>query len=434
MMPREWWKLVISYLRWSQILESPWLRGTRWFTLWGIAVLIFSFWQGYDLYKTQKQELILKVKLNSEHWEKLMKISPKNRSRNCLKLYLLNFLFLWPWNHLTRTQQKKAFFETFIPLFVYQFPVGYLKLKWHLVTLIKLTLSQEKYWLGLLVVTLVIILIYLLILWIAGIKHQMAMVQKDLDLRRKITQHILHDLKSPLTLLKLLVQKSHEIDPMEWRGHLSRIDERLTMILQELSWDSPTEQKTSHWDGKINEVKTNLSRLVDILNNLKFQLEPEYNQHIEIQVESYAHFSSFISMPETAILRVLQNLLTNALEANLVTNENIVHVTVITQPYQCSVKIIDLGPGFKSAFDDLPFIQSSKGPRRGLGLQMIYETLKTFGGWVQFTPTWPKGTQAELSLPVWVPSGQVLPTLNENDVATTFDKKFSSGPLLGSQL
>lgn len=380
----------------SELNWAPWFR--RWL---GKFFLLLSFWFSVSFWLTQSF-LQKELQNQMEIWSEELGLEHLSSSQK-----------VWSQKILHRIQQDQRFILTKglgyrnpkgqeiwghrvkLPVQLYNIPAGELEFILPYRRVLGETLHSPVWWWGGLILGSLYTLLDIL-RWLLGqVKNQNRMMQEHLEFRKKLTSQILHDLKSPLTLLRTLAETDTELPPDEYKLYLQKLDQRLQNILSELQW-KPFQTETAL-------PKIPLSQVTETLDHLIFQISKETGQTIVLTNHLKGHSTNtlFICGHPNLVLRILQNLLVNAAEANQERQHNQIRVELQKEDSYLVVHLRDQGPGFQCSFENLPYVSSSKGSTsRGSGLKIIHEALSVLEGRVDFYKEPQGGTLCKMKIPM----------------------------------
>ncbi len=226
-------------------------------------------------------------------------------------------------------------------------------------------------------------------------------VRELLDNRTTLLAGISHDLRTPLTRLRLALEIHASTIDSEFKYQLeSNIEEMEELLDQSLQLARGITKKE-----KLKEVD-----LIKMLSILSSQLEAQYQQqqpmaHSWISFEVTQGFDNkqIYALPEQSLLRILRNLLGNALRYG-----NDQAVTIQFSLYQNNplISILDRGPGIpeqelENVFRPFYRVEQSRNIKTGgsgLGLAIVQQLSVAFDWEVSMHPRDGGGNEARLWL------------------------------------
>ena len=225
------------------------------------------------------------------------------------------------------------------------------------------------------------------------------------DNRQKLLADISHDLKTPITVIQGYAKAICDglIPPEKQPEYLDTIYQKSTRLTGLID--------TFHEYSKLEHPQfTLLTRRLDLCEVLREYLASKYNElelggfipEIEIPDESI-----WCMLDKTAFLRVLENLVTNAVKHNPAGTS--LFFELHRQGDQAVLELADNGVGIPSALAERifePFVvgDESRGTRQGsgLGLAISHKIITAHGGTIQLVqpPSLGRSTQFRLTLPL----------------------------------
>ena len=201
-----------------------------------------------------------------------------------------------------------------------------------------------------------------------------------------------HEIKNPLTPIKMLIQRAHEQNvPLEGpdlviiNDELKRIDETISQFLGYARIQEP----------RIENVDVNLL-IQDVIHLAKQKVEKS-------GVEFLLHLDTLtpikLDLHPDGLKQVIMNLILNALQA--MPNGGTLELSTIKNAQEVRIEIKDSGIGMteeqrQKVFD--PFF-TTKQNGTGLGLAIVWSIIESFNGKIEFLSEPQQGTQVLVSLP-----------------------------------
>ena len=234
---------------------------------------------------------------------------------------------------------------------------------------------------------------------------------------REVARKVAHEIKNPLTPIKLGAQRLE-------RRLLSRMDgedreimkESLTVIVQ----SSDTIKRLV--DEFVSVARMPGARIVEsnILDTLRLAAASfsENPEHIDVEIEVWSHVDrSYLSLPlvqntneffykfdPEQISRALINLLSNAISASVGVEDAARVVIRLGSPKSASdgleISVVDWGHGVPDSVRERIFEPyfSTKRTGTGLGLVIVQQIVHEHGGQLRVAPNSPRGTVFTMSL------------------------------------
>jgi two-component system nitrogen regulation sensor histidine kinase NtrY len=213
---------------------------------------------------------------------------------------------------------------------------------------------------------------------------------------REMARQVAHEIKNPLTPMKLSIQ------------HLEK------------SWD----EKAPDWDQRLKRFTAALVEQIDSLSAIATEfsdfakMPPPVNERLGLNDVIHAALSlyrdvspvrflfdpgeeRYIFCDRKQLLRVLTNLLNNAIQAIGQKEGGTISVSVTSEGTDHEIRISDNGPGIPSAQAEKIFHPNftTKSGGTGLGLAIVREIVNSQGGTISFTSEKGSGTTFIITLP-----------------------------------
>ena len=214
--------------------------------------------------------------------------------------------------------------------------------------------------------------------------------RKKLDeLKREFLSAATHELKTPITILKLLIESQirkmlhkqfSRVNIQDLRLITKELD-RLTNIVNDLS-------DVSRIDAGKMRINPHELRLGQLIHDTVTQMRLVSDGH-KITISSLSHV--LVMADEDKIKQVLINLIKNALKYSFPNTE--IFVKSVTKENQYVVSVLNTGPAipkmeYRSIFDRFYLIKNTHSTGMGLGLYIAKKIIKLHKGkiWVQSVP------------------------------------------------
>ncbi|MBZ9627144.1 HAMP domain-containing histidine kinase [Psychroflexus sp. CAK57W] len=211
---------------------------------------------------------------------------------------------------------------------------------------------------------------------------------------RQMARQVAHEIKNPLTPMRLSMQSfERSFDPDDPNIH-SRVKEFSKTIIQQIDNLSaiagafsdfakmPAQQKES-----LNAVEI-IKLALDIFNDNKIQFYPE-KDNIQIKFD------------RSQLIRIITNLVKNAIQATEHLNNPVISVSVLTEGDEVIIKVEDNGAGIPKDMQERIFEPrfTTKTSGMGLGLGMVKNIVETYKGDIKLTSKPEEGTIFTLKFP-----------------------------------
>lgn len=218
--------------------------------------------------------------------------------------------------------------------------------------------------------------------------------KEKMQLVGEMASSIIHDIKSPMVGVQLAV------DMIMTEVRSERVDEYCRLVQQQIGIISAMAQELLDYSkGRCQLVRhqLNVRDLFAGLQSLNADYLRRSNVTLKIESEDF-----IVEIDQNRIMRVLQNLLTNAVEAfsGKAGTIEIHAVRETTNAVQLLVK--DNGPGIPEAIRETlfdPFVTHGKHHGTGLGMAIARSIVQAHGGSINFESTTGQGTTFIIRLP-----------------------------------
>ena len=212
---------------------------------------------------------------------------------------------------------------------------------------------------------------------------------------REMAKQVAHEIKNPLTPMRLSVQsfqRNFDINDIEID---KKLDEFSKTLIQQIDTMSTIASAFSNFaempaqeGGKINIIETTrLALKIFKEKNINFKFEDKI---IEVNID------------RTQMVRIITNLIKNALEACDLLENPIIQVNIKKKNKNVLIDVIDNGVGIpeeiRTKIFEPKFTTKSSG--MGLGLGMVKNLVSSYGGNISFKSTINSGTSFLISFPI----------------------------------
>ena len=211
---------------------------------------------------------------------------------------------------------------------------------------------------------------------------------------REMAKQVAHEIKNPLTPMRLSVQSfQRKFDPSDPKIH-QKVEEYSKTLIQQIDTMSSIASAFSNF-AKMPAQKNEMLNIVEVVNLA-----------LDIFTEDYITFHSsekkiIAKFDRTQLIRVVTNLVKNAIQAIPERQEPKITVKVYSQEDTVFISVEDNGNGIseenRAKVFEPKFTTKSSG--MGLGLPMLKKIIETFNGSITFTSQEGKGTTFIVSFP-----------------------------------
>lgn len=216
---------------------------------------------------------------------------------------------------------------------------------------------------------------------------------------RSMARQVAHEIKNPLTPMKLSVQ----LMLRAWKEQAPDFEQRLTRVsntlIHQIDTLSNIASEFSTFARMPNEqiTRVEINEIVKSVGTLYHEYK---NVDIKVSIDENTEF--YVLADQSRILRMLNNLIKNAAQAIPDGKKGIVKITTQKANEMVLIKVSDNGDGIpeeiRGRLFQPNFTTKTKG--MGLGLAMVKNIVEGFGGKIWFDTESEKGTTFFIHLPL----------------------------------
>ena len=211
---------------------------------------------------------------------------------------------------------------------------------------------------------------------------------------REMAKQVAHEIKNPLTPMRLSVQSfERKFDPADPNAK-TKLAEYSKTLIQQIDTMSSIASAFSNFA----EMPAQQNETLNVVKIVKLALD--------IFNENYIHFIAdeneiIAKLDRTQLIRVVTNLVKNAIQAVPEVASPRILVSVISEGPYVKIAVADNGIGISDEFKDKVFEPkfTTKSSGMGLGLGMVKNIVETYKGNIEFTSQPGKGTVFTVRLP-----------------------------------
>jgi len=210
---------------------------------------------------------------------------------------------------------------------------------------------------------------------------------------REMAKQVAHEIKNPLTPMKLSVQ-SFERDFRNDKKNKDKVEDFSQTIIQQIDTMSSIASAFSNFA----EMPTQQGEKLNIVKAVRLSLEIFKEKHIVFKSNED---KIIINIDRPQIVRIMTNLIKNAVQACENTNSPSIKVSIKKMSKTVSISVKDNGNGIplnirKNIFEP-NFTTKSGG--MGLGLGMVKNLVNSYEGKIDFESKVNKGTTFKITFP-----------------------------------
>ena len=211
---------------------------------------------------------------------------------------------------------------------------------------------------------------------------------------KKMAQQIAHEIKNPLTPMKLTVQYFEKTIKGNDDKLNQKVKEFTSTMLQQIDTMSAVASAFSNFASLTKQVLE------------RFQLEKEVEKITELYKKEGVFFDfklteCYVKMDKTHLTRILNNLIQNAIQSIPKEKENKIILKIYSSEKFWCIEIKDNGSGIKEEIINKGFEPNftTKNSGMGLGLAMVKNIVRDFGGEISFITKLGVGTTFFVKIP-----------------------------------
>jgi signal transduction histidine kinase len=215
---------------------------------------------------------------------------------------------------------------------------------------------------------------------------------------REMAQQVAHEIKNPLTPMKLRVQqleRTWKEKPEEFNGRLNAFSESM---IEQIDALARIANEFSHFakmpkpNLALENLDTTLHSVIELFDNV---------QQVKITYRAQLLHPALVLVDKDQLIRVLNNLLNNAIQAIPTGRDGEIDVCLRVSEHHVIVRIQDNGVGITQENKQRIFVPNftTKSNGTGLGLAMVKTIVEQNQGSVFFRSKEEKGASFFISLP-----------------------------------
>ncbi|MCB0760095.1 MAG: HAMP domain-containing histidine kinase [Flavobacteriales bacterium] len=218
---------------------------------------------------------------------------------------------------------------------------------------------------------------------------------------REMAKQVAHEIKNPLTPMKLRIQHLERSWDDEVPEFGDRLKETTKSLVQQIDTLTHIANEFSHFAimPRARKVSVDMTELVRNTVDL-FQNQKE----VEVTFSDHTTRKAVVEADKDQMVRVVNNLITNSIQAISPDKSGLVNVSVKEYESMVMVEVNDNGSGISEELQDKIFVPNftTKSTGTGLGLAMVKNIVEQAGGDIWFKTKPGKGTTFFVTLPLQV--------------------------------
>jgi len=207
---------------------------------------------------------------------------------------------------------------------------------------------------------------------------------------REMAKQVAHEIKNPLTPMKLSVQQLERATKDQKPDLDQRIERFCKLMVQQIDTLSDIASEFSNFA----QMPKAVNELIDLHMVLDSQRELFKSEEVEINIESADQSACVIYADKSQIERMMTNLIKNAVQAIPDDREGKIELKLNESGDEVMLSISDNGSGISPELVDQIFIPNftTKSHGMGLGLSMVKTIVEFSGGKINFETKYGEGT------------------------------------------
>ena len=218
---------------------------------------------------------------------------------------------------------------------------------------------------------------------------------------REMAKQVAHEIKNPLTPMKLSVQQLlRAYDPENPEKSKEQIKKVVDSIIEQIDGLARIANEFSNF-AQMPQPKKETQDLVALIENTLVVYENREDYVIQTTTEEK---EISVNIDKSQIIQVLNNLIKNAIQSLHNTNKGEIKIDISFKHIenQVSVTISDNGTGISEVDQEKIFIPhfTTKSKGSGIGLSLVKQIIENHGGKVWFSSEEGKGSSFSFSIPI----------------------------------
>lgn len=215
---------------------------------------------------------------------------------------------------------------------------------------------------------------------------------------REMAKQVAHEIKNPLTPMKLSIQHLQRVfDPNDPKAK-ERIERVTNSLIEQIDALTHIANEFSNFAKLPQPVMAEID-LIDLTKAVVALFDND--EDVSVKLELDASEAIFVNADKEMILRVLNNLVSNGIQAVALNVKPVIVISIESDPEYCYVRVSDNGSGIpkeqiQTIFE--PYF-TTKSTGTGLGLAMVKQIIENHGGSIEIEKTSEAGTTVLFTLP-----------------------------------
>jgi len=216
---------------------------------------------------------------------------------------------------------------------------------------------------------------------------------------REMAKQIAHEIKNPLTPMKLNIQHMQRAkgEGQEYHKYMERVT---AMLIEQIDNLSNIATEFSNF-AKIPTARNQVFKLAEQLQKVIDLYETHDKAHIDFSPNGLEYLD--VNADREQLTRAIINLIKNGIQSIPENRNGHIHITLSRRDHMAVIAVSDNGSGIPVDLRDKLFSPSftTKTSGMGLGLAIVKNIVENFSGKIWFETELKKGTTFFLEIPVY---------------------------------
>lgn len=219
---------------------------------------------------------------------------------------------------------------------------------------------------------------------------------------REMARQVAHDIKNPLTPMKLSIQQLQRLQNADIVKFHERFQDLSPALIEQINTLSQIASEFSDY-SKDNRGLNDITDISECIKSVVEVFEGQENTRIYFYNENESNI--LVIGDKQQYIRVFNNLIKNSLQSLYGKDQGVIEIMLRQEDNLCKISIKDNGYGIPK--ENQPKIFSSEFTTKldgsGLGLSIVKGIIEIVGGRIDFVSEEGKGSIFHISLPIWKP-------------------------------
>ncbi|WP_343747317.1 ATP-binding protein [Fluviicola sp.] len=216
---------------------------------------------------------------------------------------------------------------------------------------------------------------------------------------REMAKQVAHEIKNPLTPMKLSIQHLQRVfDPNDPKAK-ERIERVTNSLIEQIDALTHIANEFSNFAKLPQPVMAEIN-LIELIKAVAALFDND--DHVSVGLELNASEAVYVNADREMILRVLNNLVSNGVQAVSLNTKPQILISINCDGKDAFVRVSDNGSGIPESQIQTIFEPyfTTKSTGTGLGLAMVKQIVENHGGSIEIEKTSASGTTVLFSLPL----------------------------------